>query len=180
MNRPVIVLAPIATYNKFERDGSWNHPMLKAIRRLILDLTEAEMEKPHFSDDDHRLAAAALMVHVISVDGVVDDVEKQKLRQVMQRNYELSDADADELIRLARQRDLEAVDLYSFTSVLKRSLDEEERRRIVEMMWEMVYADGLVHEFEDNTVWRVAELLGISSRVRVQLKQSVESRAKDD
>jgi len=154
--------------------------MLKAIRQLILDLTTADAQKPHFSDDDHRLAAAALLVHIISVDGVVDEAEKSKLREVMQRTYELNDEDADELIRLAKERDLEAVDLYSFTSVLKRSLDEKERLNVVEMMWEMVYADGQVHEFEDNTVWRVAELLGISSRDRVQLRRTVESRSKAD
>jgi len=66
-----------------------------------------------------------------------------------------------------------AVDLYGFTSVLKRRLDEAERERIVSMMWELVYADGKVHEFEDNLIWRVAELLGVSSQARIRLKQAV-------
>ena len=53
----------------------------------------------------------------------------------------------------------EAVDLYRFTSLLNRSLDEEGRCRIVEMMWQVVYADGDVTEFEDNLIWRAADLL---------------------
>jgi uncharacterized tellurite resistance protein B-like protein len=154
--------------------------MFKALRKIIIDFSSHELDKPHFSDDDHRLAAAALMVHIVSVDGVVDDSERVKLRQVVMRSYELSERETDDLIDLARKRDLEAVDLYSFTSVLKRRLDEKERMRLVEMMWEMVYADGLVHEFEDNTVWRIAELLGISSRDRMRLKKTVESRTPDD
>jgi len=54
-----------------------------------------------------------------------------------------------------------------------RSVDEEGRLRIVEMMWELVYADGQVTEFEDNVVWRAADLLGVSSRDRIELKQRV-------
>ena len=67
----------------------------------------------------------------------------------------------------------EAVDLYHFTSVIMRSLNEEGRLRIVEMMWELVYADGQVSEFEDNVVWRAADLLGVSSRDRIDLKHRV-------
>ena len=73
----------------------------------------------------------------------------------------------------AEAADREAVDLYGFTSVLKRQLDEKDRERIVEMMWELVFADGKVHEFEDNLVWRAAELLGVSSQARIRLKQAV-------
>jgi uncharacterized tellurite resistance protein B-like protein len=67
----------------------------------------------------------------------------------------------------------EAVDLYRFTSLLNRALGEEERRRIVEMMWELAYADGRVNEFEDNLIWRVADLLGVSARERLTLRRQI-------
>jgi uncharacterized tellurite resistance protein B-like protein len=54
-----------------------------------------------------------------------------------------------------------------------RSVNDEGRLRIIEMMWELVYADGQVSEFEDNVVWRAADLLGISSRDRIDLKHKV-------
>jgi len=54
-----------------------------------------------------------------------------------------------------------------------RSVNEAGRLRIVEMMWELVYADGQVSEFEDNVVWRAADLLGVSSRDRIELKHRV-------
>ena len=57
-----------------------------------------------------------------------------------------------------------------------RSVNEEGRLRIVEMMWELVYADGQVSEFEDNVVWRAADLLGVSSRDRIDLKHRVAGR----
>ena len=67
----------------------------------------------------------------------------------------------------------EAVDLHRFTSLLNRSLDDEGRRSIVEMMWEIVFADGSVSEFEDNLMWRVADLLGVSSRERIAIRRRI-------
>ena len=56
-------------------------------------------------------------------------------------------------------------------------LDEAERERIVAMMWDLVYADGTVHEFEDNLIWRVAELLAVPTRARMRLKQAARANA---
>ena len=80
------------------------------------------------------------------------------------------------LIERAEQSDREAVDFFHFTIVLKRALDDQGRAKIVEMMWEMVFVDGTVTEFEENVVWRVAELLGVSTRDRVSLRQHVAER----
>ncbi|MBA5778676.1 TerB family tellurite resistance protein [Stappia sp. F7233] len=153
--------------------------MLSSIKRFIRQVTLGENGRLGFAEDDHRLAAAALLVHVIAVDGIVDDEERVALKKVLRSAYSLTEEAADELIREAHQRDNEAVDLYGFTSVLKRKLPIEERLKVVEMMWELVYADGTVHEFEDNTIWRVAELLGVSSRDRLSLRRKV-ARGHDD
>ena len=107
-------------------------------------------------------------------------------RELRKRKEELERADTvDNRRKLAAEcleagLSEEAVDLYGFTSVLKRTTDEEERLAIVEMMWEIVYADGHVHEFEDNTIWRVAELLGVSTRDRMTLRHKVAQTAPED
>jgi len=145
--------------------------MLTALRQFIDRLQQSPDAAHHFGEDDHRLAIAALLVHAVSIDGVVDEAEKTTIRTVLKREFELSDAETSELVAEARERDQEAVDLYTFTSVLKRALDEKGRKRSVEMLWEIVYADGAVHEFEDNLVWRVAELLGVQRRERLRLKR---------
>ena len=75
-----------------------------------------------------------------------------------------------------RQEESESVDLFGFTNVLCRELDQDGRKRIVEMLWEVVMADGVIHEFESNLVWRTAELLGVSTRDRVTLRQAVAAR----
>lgn len=150
--------------------------MLDAIKSFLNDLA-GKAEPRAFGADEHRLAAAALLFHVIAVDGVVSDDERATLSSVLRRHFELDEKDALALATAAEQADKKAVDLYGFTSVLKRQADEADRERIVEMMWQLVYADGAVHEFEDNVIWRVAELLGVGSEARIRLKRTVRAGA---
>ena len=89
-------------------------------------------------------------------------------------NIKLQEALA--LANAAKLAQSDAVDMYRFTSILKTEMEENERLALIEDLWEMVYADGEIHEFEDNVVWRVAELIGIQSRERMVLKQRVLSR----
>ena len=77
-----------------------------------------------------------------------------------------------ELIREARRTDADAVDFYRFTSALKE-LDEKERIEIIRMMWQVVFADNKNHELEDNMVWRIAELIGVSARQRTILRNQM-------
>jgi uncharacterized tellurite resistance protein B-like protein len=146
--------------------------MLDTIRTFLTELTSGS-EKRQFGEDDYRLAAAALLFHVIAVDGAVSAEERGALSALLQSRFELDAGDAATLVAAAETADKEAVDLYGFTSILKGRLEEAERERIVGMMWTLVYADGKVHEFEDNVIWRVAELLGVSSQARIRLKRSV-------
>ena len=124
-----------------------------------------------------RLASAALLFHVIAVDGEVTADESAALKVLLEQRFGLDDAAAAELMSAAEEADDEAVDLYTFTHVLKAALEPADRERIIELMWKLVYADGSVHEFEDNVVWRVAELLGVSSEDRIRLKQTVRDHA---
>jgi uncharacterized tellurite resistance protein B-like protein len=100
-------------------------------------------------------------------------VARAKLNDVIKRRFELDQAATDELVAEATAAEHQAVDLYRFTSLINRSLDEEGRRRVVEMMWEIAYADGHVSEFEDNLLWRAADLLGVSARERIELRRQV-------
>ena len=151
--------------------------MLDGLRQFIADMVAPQAQDRAFGDSDYRLAATALLVHVVSLDGQPTAAERSKLHSLIESHFKLDPGTADRLIAEATQVEGEAVDLYHFTSVIMRSLDEAGRKRIVQMMWELVYADGQVTEFEDNVVWRASDLLGISQRDRIELKHAVAERA---
>jgi uncharacterized tellurite resistance protein B-like protein len=130
-------------------------------------------------EEELRLASAALLVNAASIDGNFDADERRTLKALLRTRYGLSEGDVRKLVSEAQAEEREAVDLYRFTSVLCRELDQDGRKRIIEMLWEVAMADGVIHEFEDNLVWRVAELLGVSTRDRVLLRKMVASRVGD-
>jgi uncharacterized tellurite resistance protein B-like protein len=147
--------------------------MFEALKKFVSDLADGDTHPSRFADNDYRLAAAALLVHAAAIDGVVSDIERERLHAVIKRWFDLDDAATDELLSAATTAEQESIDLYHFTSLLGRSLDEEGRLRVIEMMWEIAFADGRVTEFEDNLIWRAADLLGVSTRARVELRQRV-------
>lgn len=147
--------------------------MFEAFRKFLADVTEGGKHPGRFEPNDYRLAAAALLVHTAAIDGNISDIERRRIHTVIKRAFGLDEAATRELVAEATEAEHEAIDLYHFTSLLNRQLDEDGRRRVVEMMWEIVYADGRVSEFESNLIWRAADLLGISSRERLELGQRV-------
>jgi uncharacterized tellurite resistance protein B-like protein len=152
--------------------------MLDGLRQFIADVVSPDV--PHgraLDDNDYRLAATALLIHVVSLDGQPSTAEQRKLHSLIESRFGLDPGTADKLIASATRVEGDAVDLYHFTSVIMRQVDEAGRLKIVEMMWEIAYADGAVTEFEDNVVWRAADLLGVSSRDRVELKHQVAARS---
>jgi len=150
--------------------------MFESFRKFLSDVADGGKHPAHFEHNDYRLAAAALLVHTAAIDGNISDVERDKLHALVKQQFELDEATTDELVAEATEAEHEAIDLYHFTSLLNRALNEEGRRHIVEMMWEIVYADGRATEFESNLLWRAADLLGISSRERIEFGQRVASR----
>ena len=153
--------------------------MFDAFRQFVSDLAGGDKHPSRFEESDYRLAAAALLVHAAAIDGSISDLERDKLHAVVKRCFNLDDAAADELVAKATEVEQESIDLYHFTRLLNRSLDEAGRRRIVEMMWQVVYADRRVTEFEDNLIWRAADLLGVSTRERIELRQRVAEGRED-
>lgn len=147
--------------------------MFEALKRFIADVSSRPDDAGGFNPDDDRLATAALLVHVANVDGKIDPAERARLREVIHQRFGLDAAATTQLIEKAEESDREAVDFFHFTNVLKRQLDNAGRHRIIEMMWDVVFADGEVSEFEENVVWRISELLGVPTRDRVALRQKV-------
>lgn len=148
--------------------------MFDLLRRYFIDRDDRR-SRANFAEDDPRLAVAVLMVHVIAADGVVTPHERKRLEEELSRRYDLTPAQAAELEEAARQAERETAALQSYTAGLQRRLPQQERREIVSSLWRMVFADGQMHEFEDNVVWRIADLLGVAPHERVALRKEIEA-----
>ncbi|MCB1427725.1 MAG: TerB family tellurite resistance protein [Nitratireductor sp.] len=157
--------------------------MFSALKKFLFDDhsgAASDTGEGSFRGDEIQIAEAALMFHVIAADGIVTEDERQRLSRSLEAHFGLTRSETDQLIEAARDADTEAIDLFSFTRVLRRGLDQDQRLQLVANLWDMVYADGVVHEIEDNIVWRVAELLDVETRDRMELKHRARAAANSE
>ena len=140
--------------------------MFEAISRLFTQPQPADLRH------EPKLAVAALLVHLAAVDGTVSEEERQAVRAALMDYYNLDESEVGRLVADATHQANDAVDFYRFTSSLA-ALEDKERLEIIRMMWQVVFADRKNHELEDNMVWRIAELIGVSARDRTILRKQM-------
>jgi|SRR5262245_22401605 len=147
--------------------------MFASLKNLIAGLAADATERDQFEAGKSRLATAALLVRAATADGEMSEAKRATLHAVLKSGFGVDDQITARLIDDAVAADRGAVDLYHFTRQLNDALDDEGRRQVVKMMWEVVLADGTAIDFANNIVWRAADLLGVSSRQRIALRQRI-------
>lgn len=130
--------------------------------------------------DEAQVAAAALMVEAARLDGTFDAGERRRIQDLLERRFALSPELAARLLAQAEERATESVAWQGFTRAIKEALSYEERVQILEMLWEVAYADGSLHDFEASLLRRVAGLLYVddqdsgAARLRVMARLGIE------
>ena len=118
-----------------------------------------------------QLAAAALLVEVMVIDGNLDEQELTSISQTLCQILALSSEQVDELIRLSRDEVAEATSLYQFTREINTHFDAEQKMNLLTAMWRVAFADGYLDKHEESIIRRVADLLHIlhSDYIRCKL-----------
>ncbi len=126
--------------------------------------------------DELHLAAAALLAEAALGDDRFDDVERVAIGRLLRERFDLDEADAERLVEAATQRAKDSVHLLRFTRQIKDNFSPAERVELIEMIWEVVYADGELHEYEDSLLRRIAGLIYVSDRDRGAARKRVLER----
>jgi uncharacterized tellurite resistance protein B-like protein len=145
--------------------------MFGSLKTFILRLVEDMRCQKKLANGGCRLATATLLVRVATVNGEMSQTRRRKLHAVLKSSFGLDYLTTTQLIDSAAAAERNAIDLYHFTRQLNEVLDDDGRRRIVGMMWEIIYVDGSVNECEANIIWRASDLLGVSARERIELRR---------
>jgi uncharacterized tellurite resistance protein B-like protein len=142
--------------------------MLKAIRDFFDQRVAAPANTPP-DEQRLRIATAALLAEVMRLDGQAES-ERAAVLRVVQSRFGLSDADAHALVELADAEAREAIDYYQFTSLINRSFGAQDRAHIIELMWEIAYADATLSAHEQHVIRKVAELLYVPQSAYIAAK----------
>jgi uncharacterized tellurite resistance protein B-like protein len=150
--------------------------MFGRLKKLVsATLIDQAAATPH-SHDEKLLASAVLLVEAASRDGVISDDEEATITTLMERHFGLSGDEASALIEDARQTQSEANELVRFTRAVKSAFGPEERIHIIEMLWEVAYADGELHHYEAALLRKVGGLIYVSDRDRGAARKRVLTR----
>jgi len=146
--------------------------MLNRIKQL---LTGPNTPK-QLPNTDLQLAAAALLVEAAVMDGHFDDDERTVVLNLLEQRFELSGEDAQNLLDEAEAAIAEANELYTLTRTVKERFDQDQRIELIEMLWEVAYADDEVHDYEANLIRRLSGLLYVSDRDSGEARKRVAAR----
>lgn len=150
--------------------------MLKRIKHMF---SAAGKQSPvRRKKSELELAAAALLVEAAVLDGEFDVAERSTVERLLKSHFKLDDAQVGDLIRDAEAAIEDTAELYTLARTVKDGLDIEERTAIIEMLWEVAYADGELHDYEANLVRRLSGLLYVSDRDSGEARKRVLSRRK--
>lgn len=120
---------------------------------------------------DIRLAAAALLVVAACQDDGFDDREKARIEALLAARFGLDAAEADSLMAEATVRAAETVQILPFTKAIKAEFSHDERVEMVEMLWQVVYADGVLQDHEAALMRRIGGLIYVSDRERGEARK---------
>ena len=143
--------------------------MFSALMRL-LD-TPAAQPAP-----DLRLSVAVLLLEAARQDDTFDAHERAMIEQLLTSRFDLSPEECARLMATAQARASQMVQLHGHTSQIAAEMPPAERIHLIEMLWEVAYADGVLDPEEDLLIRRIAGLIAVSDRDRVLARQRVVAR----
>ena len=122
---------------------------------------------------DIELAAAALLVEAARLDEHFDDAERATIRSLVMGRFGLDPGEADDLLAAADREADGSTQLHRFARIIKDHFDHDERVEMIEMLWEVAYADGVLHDYEASLLRLIAGLIYVSDRESGVARQKV-------
>ena len=153
------------------------------IRRLFDQVVDAisgsadDMADGIDRDAALRMATAVLMIDVARADHVFDEAEFDRVLRLIESHFELAPDAAAELFNAASEQADDLVSAHEFTKVLHQHLDDDEKSRVVSLLWEIAYADGELDKYENSLVLKISDLLYVSRGRVMRLKHDAATTA---
>ena len=147
------------------------------MKKILLKFLTIETVEIGTIDLEHalRVATAVLLVEVTRADFSVEQSERQRLRQLLEQQFELSVEELDALLEQAEVDADRLVSIQHITRLINQHYDHAMKLRVIQMMWHMVYADGEKDHYEEHLIRQVADLLYISHSEFVQARHRAEA-----
>ncbi len=140
--------------------------MLDALKALLKPGDDVSEPSPHTL----QMAAAALLLEVGRADFSLSDAELKVIAEAMKRRFAFSDDETQALVDAALEQEREAVSLHPFVRLIIEHFSAVQKRRIIEDMWEVAYADRELDKYEEAQIRKIADLLYVPHKDFIRAK----------
>lgn len=143
--------------------------LLKFLQVKVVELTPVDLEHAL------RVATATLMMETIRADFIVQEVELARLKQLLRRQFQLDEEELTALLEQAVEGADKLISLQHITRLLNENFDHAMKCRVIEMLWQLIYADGEKDHYEEHLIRQIAELLYLSHAEFIQARHKAEN-----
>ena len=149
--------------------------MIGKLKNILLG-DKAFGDAAETQDDRQQLALASLLVEMARADFDETHDEHSLIIDLLASHFDLSPGESLELLGKARAANKDAVCLFDFTRSLHKSLDGEQKKDVIRLLWQVANADNKLDKYEDYLVRKVADLLYVSDNDVIRMKHEVMQR----
>ena len=135
--------------------------MFSNLKSAIQKVTSKANEEDEYKGEDIQ-AVIILLLETCQIDGETGQVEIDYVKKLLINKFNFSESDANENINKALEDSEQRIEIFSQIKVILNEMDHDERIEVIEMMWGVILADGVIDDFEANLMRRMNGLLYVS------------------
>ncbi len=152
--------------------------MLSVLKKFLFEEEQTSDNNYHSEKDDQKklqIAACALFIELAKADGKFTDEEHVFIINQMKQCFNISEDYAKELMELAERRVKDSVSIYEFTGEINEHFSQEQKERLIENLWRLVFSDEKMNAYEDHLMKKVSLTLNIEHKKLIEKKLLVKS-----
>ncbi len=144
--------------------------MIEKIKKIFMDKMQPDEDQPAGNPEKVSIAACALLLEMAHADSEFSNEEKSRIVAILNENFDLTEDNARELMHLADLERKESLDLWQFTNLINQNYSREEKLRVVETLWQVIYTDGKVDKHEEYLMRKLTFLLNLHHQDMIEAK----------
>ena len=129
------------------------------------------------SSDNESVLIAALLIHAAKIDGNYTDTEKNIIKKAIMNLSQVNESEAESVLKISEKKEIESNQIIEFTKEIKK-YSMEFRLKVIEIIWKIVYSDGISDNYESNLIRRICGLLYISDKDSGVIKKKIQNLLK--
>ena len=145
---------------------SWKERLLKS---LTVESVQSEPER----FDRIQVATCVILLEVAKFDFDFSSIEKETTKAILKHEFSISEDAIEDLMKISEEKREDSVDLWQFTNVINQTFSREEKIKIIEAAWKIIYADHKLDKYEDHYVHVLADLLRLRHDELIEAKLKV-------